>query len=295
MALLFTSFRQNPHCEGVNRHRILFDARVSAGRQVRYPVGVVRGCKYVISAGLAHGVSHGVEFTLYSGRKQRQDVVVVDDTAVVEDFQTTVTTSVHLGDESFAKLTRVGKVPFYLSPFLEETLQGMSDTATNFRLVEKVEGAKMEVAVEGQLAVFKILDRRVNKFGLTKLPHTVALDNVAQFLNAAAHYYWYLDLANENSCVDIKQQISVDFYTLKRDYDDYGQPLFVPVGPGFCRKDPNSNLDIIDFVVDPEAVYGIKITNNTPWDLYLNAFLFNTNSLSIGEQPAWILQRPPLG
>ena len=284
----FHAFRQNPHCEGTNRHRTLFNARVPAGRLVRHSIRVLPDFKYVISAGLAHGVSHGVEFTIYGDQKQRVNTIMVDDAAVIEDFQTIVSTSVYLANDSFAKLTRVGKVPFYLAPgdlppLLQENLRGMS-VNMDFQLAETAEEAKLEVAVDGQLSVFKILDRRVNEFGLTTLPHTVPLDSLAYVLSVAAHYYWYLGLTNKNNHVE--HDVAVDFYALQLEYDDYGLELFVPVEPGFSRKDPNSDnpeSNIIDFVVDSSAIYGIKLTNRTQWDLYLNAFLFNNSKLTIGE------------
>lgn len=305
MDVVFTSsnpFRQRPRCEGIYQGRTLFNAKVSAGRLVRYPIHVDQGCKYVIPAGLAHGVSYGVEFTLYGDQKQRQTVIMVDNTALVEDFQTTVTTSVYFANDAFAKLTRVGKLPFHLSPGgnpslpLKETLQRMSENSThaaNFQLVESVEGAKLEVVVDGQHAVFNILDRRVNKFGLTRLPHrAVTLGSIVHILNTAAHYYWYLDLKNKNSLIATRNQIAVDFYSLLSDYDDYGVQFYLPIGPGYCRNDQHlDGTNVIEFVVDPMAVYGFKITNNTPWDLYLNAFLFNNASLSIGEQSSLIVLR----
>jgi hypothetical protein len=287
--------RQNPHCEGCNRHRIIFDARVPGGRQVRHSV-TIDGGKYVIGAGLAHGVSHGVEFTLYSERERTLDVVLVGDSAVIEDFQTAGTTSVPLTKALFAKLTRVGNLSLYLTPggnslVLEEIIRQIDvkgKNAPNFRLVKEVKEAKLEVAVENDLAVFKVLDERLKQLGLTALCFKTPLDRLTHALGAAAHYYWYLDLTKANNHIDIKDGVTVDFYLLQeseREYDDYGMPLLVPVDPGFCRSDPSvETSQVIDFVVDSDALYGIKITNNTTRNLYLNAFLFNNSSLSIGGQ-----------
>ena len=284
--------RQNPHCEGCNRHRIIFDARVPGGRQVRHSVRIESG-KYVIGAGLAHGVSHEAEFTLYSERERSLDVVVVGDAAVIGDFQTVVTTFVHPTKALFAKLTRVGNLSLYLTPggnslVLEEIIRQMDvkgTNAANFRLVEEVKEAKLEVAVENDLAVFKVLDERLKRLGLTALSFKTTPDRLTHALGAAAHYYWYLDLTKANNHIDTKDGVTVDFYLLqesKNEYDDYGMPLLVPVDAGFCTSDETSQ--VIDFVVDPDALYGIKVTNNTTRDLYLNAFLFNNSSLSIGGQ-----------
>ncbi|KAF8553761.1 hypothetical protein OG21DRAFT_1197024 [Imleria badia] len=301
--------QQNPHCEGVNQHRILFDPRVPAGRQVRHSVCIKDGGKCVIGAGWAHGVTYGVEFTLYK-QKRSLGVVVVHDAAEIEDFQTTVTTSLRLTDASFAKLTRVGNLPLYptpggnLSSVLEEVNRRMDVNGTNapnFWLVEEAKAAKLEVAIENDLAVLKVLDRRLKRFGLTDLSFRIALERLTHALGAAAHYYWYLDLTKENNLIDTNDGMTVDFYLLQEsesEYDEYGMPLLIPVKPGFCRRDPNvETSDVIDFVVDPNGVYGIKITNKTTRDLYLNAFLFNNSSLSIAPyytQPSASTPKAPL-
>ena len=266
-----------------------------AGRQVRHSVSIDDRHRYVFGAGLAHGVTYGVEFTLYNERKRSIGVIVVDDGAVIEDFQTTVTPSVPLTDVSFAKLTRVGNLPIHLtsrgnlSSVLEE---GMRQTdvngtlAPNFRLVDGINEAKLEVAMENDMAVLKVLDQRLTRFGLTDISFKTTLDRLTHALGAAAHYYWYLDLTKENTHSDTKDGVTVDVYLLKeseKEYDEYGLPLLVPVEPSLCRRDPNTP-EVIDFVVDPEAPYGIKVTNHTRRDLYLNAFLFNNSSLSIGER-----------
>ena len=301
----FDPSRQNPHCEGVNQHRIIFDPRVPAGRQVRHSVCIKDG-KYIIGAGLAHGVTYGVEFTLYNDQKRSLGVVVVHNAATIEDFQTMVTPSLHLSDVSFAKLTRVGNLPLYptpggnLSSVLEEINRRMDVNGTNapnLRLVEEAKEAKLEVTIENDLAVLKVLDQRLRPFGLTDLSFKIAPERLTHALGAAAHYYWYLDLTKENDLIDTKDGVTIDFYLLQEsesEYDEYGMPLLIPVEPGFCKRDPNVASDIIDFVVDPDAVYGIKITNKTRRDLYLNAFLFNNSSLSIGGVPSlnrWVSPR----
>ncbi|KAG9310072.1 hypothetical protein JVU11DRAFT_9678 [Chiua virens] len=173
----------------------------------------------LISAGLAHGMSYGVEFSLYNDQKLRT-------------------------------LCR---------------MDGSGTSAPNFLVVEKAQEARLQIAMEGDLVVFNILDRQVNKFGLGKLPYTVSLHHLSHVLHAAAHYYWYLALTNRHG--HSKPAVAVDFYMLKDllDYDDYGR----------------NNPHLIDFTVTPGAHYGIKIMNNVPRDLYVNVFLFNNSSLSI--------------
>ncbi|KAH0832379.1 hypothetical protein J3R83DRAFT_13411 [Lanmaoa asiatica] len=242
--------KQNPHCEGFNQHRVLFDARVPAGRQVRHSVRIHDDGKYVIGAGLAQGISHGVEFTLYNDRKLSLGVVVVDNASAIEDFQTTVTTSVHLENAS------------NFSSLLEETLRRIdaNGNTPKYRLVKDLKEAKLEVAMENDLAVLEVLDQQLKRFGLSELFFKATLDRLTHALGAASHYYWYLDLTKKNNHIDTKDGVTVDFYLLReseREYDNYGLPLLVPVEPGFCKRDPNMGTsNVIEFVVDPEALAG---------------------------------------
>lgn len=258
--------------------------------QVRYPIKVLGEREHVVGAGLAHGVSHVVEFALYDEQKQFLGFAtpVVD---TIQDFQTTLVTSEPLTHVSFAKLTRAGEVSLQLAPggnVLGDTLRrlvGGGANVPNLRLVEEGKEAKLKVAMEDDQVVFTILDEQVKLFGLTRLPRTVTLDAVGHVLRASTHYFWYLHLATTKIRTDANRGVVVDFYRLKRPLDDIEpseceMPFLKPIKPGFCQTDPTH---LIDFVVDPNALYGIEIKNNTQRDLYLNVFLFNNSSLSIGE------------
>ena len=268
---------------------MLFNGKVSAYGEVYYPVRVDKGGTYVIGAGSAHGVSFGVKFTLYNDQKVKLGVVLVDEASLIQDFKTTATTSPCLKDASFAKLTRIGTLPLYVEPvgnlasILEETIRGSGIDGYDanspiFQPVE-VDEAKLAVTMENHQLAFKILDQRVRSLGLTDLPYKIAphSPNVPHVLRSAAHYYWFLGLTREYDRA--KQDVTVEFYLLRAEHDEYGLSSLVPAQHGLCQKDPN----VIDFVVDPNAWYGMKITNNTPWELYLNVFQFNNSSLSIGE------------
>lgn len=166
-----------------------------------------------------------------------------------------------------------------------KTLQRMlgdGNSEPSFQFVKDPERAKLEVMVEDDQVVFKILDQRTKRFGLTKLPNTTTLDSIDRILRAAAHYHWFLHHTNSHFATEPK--VDLEFFMLKEGLDEDLQVYRVPDGPGFCRKDSDGLdfIDFIDFVVTPETCYGIEIKNNTTRDLYLNVFLFNSN-LSIGE------------
>ncbi|KAF8436573.1 caspase domain-containing protein [Boletus edulis BED1] len=278
---------QHPQCEGFNQNRALFDARVSSGGQIFYPVQIQKGGIYAISAGLAHGVSPGMEFALYDSRKHILDIVPVDARFSINNFTTTITPPLPLTNVSFAKLNPVWEIPLYtdprgpLSSTLKTLLRGTASTQ-RFRLVE-AEDAKLEVAMENNRVVFKVLDERLRRFGLTELPYKATIESVARIFGAAARYCWFLDLAKEHDETSDNPEVAVDFYRLGKAYDDDGNPILSPDGREFWHRDRISRdgSDAVDLTADPDIYYGFKITNKTPWDLYLNAFMFNGSCFSI--------------
>ncbi|KAG6371107.1 hypothetical protein JVT61DRAFT_10648 [Boletus reticuloceps] len=280
--------QQHPQCEGFNQNRALFDARVSPGGQIFYPVRIQKGGVCAISAGLAHGVSLGMKFALYDSQKHILDVVPVNERSSINDFTTTITPPLPLVNVSFAKLNHVWEFPLYvdlrgpLSSTLEALLCGTANTG-GFRLV-KAEEAKLEVAMEENRVVFKVLDDRLRRFGFTELPYKVTPESVARVLGSAARYYWFLDLAKEHDEISDNPEVAVDFYRLERAYEPvYWDLILSPDGREFWHRDRISwdGSDVVNLTADPDVYYGFKITNQTPWDLYMNAFVFNGGCFSI--------------
>ncbi|KAG6369902.1 hypothetical protein JVT61DRAFT_13367 [Boletus reticuloceps] len=139
--------------------------------------------------------------------------------------------------------------------------------------------------MEDNRVVFKVLDDRLRRFGFTELPYKVTPESVARVLGSAARYYWFLDLAKEHDEISDNPEVAVDFYRLERAYDVYGDSFLFPDELEFWHRDPIcwDSSDVVDFIVDQEAFYGFKMTNKTPWDLYLNAFMFNSSCFSIDK------------
>jgi len=80
---------------------------------------------------------------------------------------------------------------------------------------------------------------------------------------------------------DIDSYIEVEFYTLVSSTIHLPGLLMpeqlLPVGPNLCQQ------NIIDFVVDDEELWGLRIVNHSKEDLFVNAFLFDNTDFSIGE------------
>ncbi|KAF9240014.1 caspase domain-containing protein [Melanogaster broomeanus] len=256
----FTSalLSQNPQCEGFHQDRILFDAKVPAAGRVCYSVRFSEGT-FIMEAGSAHGISKGAEFTVYGDKDLKTPPLGI-------------LTSV--GEEEDLVLC-VPMEDIYLPVFdaLLQQLQGVGPDACKISIVGSEETAKLTITMENDRVVFKILDSRRH------MPYSVNLtvDDIYPVLRAAAHYYWHLNRSKPNNL--IQNKINVDFYQLKK---SSGRALLQPVEPSLCRD------NVIDFVVDPSVIYGVKITNGTPWDLYPNVFFFDNSDWSIQEY-----YRPP--
>jgi hypothetical protein len=86
-------------------------------------------------------------------------------------------------------------------------------------------------------------------------------------LPSAAHYHFHLNLNGPNN--KIQNQIPIEFFPLKEECDGDGDIVLVKGGENMLSK------EIIDYEVDERTTYGMKITNNTPWDLYFCCLFFD--------------------
>jgi hypothetical protein len=107
---------------------------------------------------------------------------------------------------------------------------------------------------------------------------TNTTDNVARILSAGSHFFWHLKRGHNHPIIG---QLSVEFVELNRfeeDFDNTGYPMYVPRGENLLQ-DGVVNLHIY---LDLKP-YGIKLTNNSEWDLFPVAFYFDHSDWSIHE------------
>ena len=78
---------------------------------------------------------------------------------------------------------------------------------------------------------------------------------------------------------EIMGLVNIEFYKLQEsdEFDESGGAVLYPVGPNLCQ-DGN-----IDFVVEEDAPYGVKIVNNSRRNFYAYLFYFDNNDFSISE------------
>ncbi|KZP15819.1 hypothetical protein FIBSPDRAFT_912396 [Athelia psychrophila] len=293
---------QNPQCEGTNSNRIFFNAKCPPARRLTYPVRR-EGDEYKLDAGAAHGISVGAEFNVYANEKDVLTAsplgsLVVGDAAAVKAFDTAMTlpsgcSSFAVDKPAVALQTKLGaKEDFALHVPLHEDLIPVFETLSKemqtpgpdtarIKLVEDRDQAMLEIVMDEGKLYFNILDKRITVHGVNRIhfPFDPELDSIRPVLRAAAHYYWHLNRAS-NTDQHFQERITVEFFELyesETELDDAGDSIL--------RPDTNpENLytgSTIKFTVKPNAPYGMRITNNTAWDLYPGVFYFDSSDLSI--------------
>ncbi|KZP27851.1 hypothetical protein FIBSPDRAFT_817828 [Athelia psychrophila] len=252
-----------------------------------------------MEAGYAHGISAGAEFAIYADENavltsNALGILAVDRvdmfhttmkiTSCSGSFavnQSTVALQTKAGDRGdFSMHVAVDDKFIAIFEALLTEMQGNRPGRAKITLVEKKQ-AKLEAVMQGGLLYFDILDKRVTAFydGTMRIPFPVDPEPhaIRPILRSVSHYYWHLDRESEYDSY-FKSHISVGFFELQEsstELDDAGYFVLEPGPQQLC------NDNIIDLIVDPNAEYGMQITNSTPWDLYPGVFYFETGDLSI--------------
>jgi hypothetical protein len=286
--LLLILCRQNPQCEGFFQTRILFDGKASIHDRVLYRVRKANN-QYVMEAGAAHGITDGAQFGVYKDRESEGTQLGIIVACQTDPFTTTLDVisdaSCLLPEEGYALQTRVGveeglRLHVYTNapPSLMETLQRTA-SQEQFLLVEK-DKAELCLTLEQEGVVVNILDSFVAGLGLTRMPFYIEpnADSISNVIHAAAHFYFYLRRKSKIQALHGKiDVIFTEVVESTEDYDDYLQPIIEPIDPNLNRE------NIIDFQVQSDKMYGIKIINNSDMALYPSVFFFDNSDLSISK------------
>jgi hypothetical protein len=295
-------FRQNPQCEGYHRDRILFHAKVCPPTRHYYDVKL-QGKVYVLQGGQAHGVSDGAEFTIYSDKKAARDgkpplAVMVGKGPKIKPFitvlepQNQAAPGPQFKTPAVAIQTKAGVLeelcihvptePQYQFVF-DAIAQEMSEADLHpckIRVVNE-DQAKLGIVSdnEGQLwfnALAK--DKHARDHHFTRMPYPVDpnTEDIRFVLGAAAHYNLHLNVNHENT--EVTDKIAIEFFPLEEAWDDNGDSILSPV--------ENSNLlreGRIEYVVDKDTKYGMKIANKSGRDLHFSCLFFDHADFSISE------------
>jgi hypothetical protein len=253
--------------------------------------------QFVLHAGTIHGITSGAELTIYSSDDYSFDAplgrLCVDSLGAFSTTLTFPTTSdpFAVPESALALLAKVGTledIRFYIPlknrllpcyQALVELMRGNHAELENIVLVDSPRKAHIEIAEENDMAIFLIRDERITQYGLTRLCDGVELtvEAIVPVLKAAAHYYWKINRTNANT--DVSTNIEVDFYKLEDlslDTDSFGTSELVPIGSSLYHH------NLVEFVVEEDCPYGLKLTNNGPYDLYPYVFYFDNSDMSVG-------------
>lgn len=249
-----------------------------------------------MDAGAAHGINTGAEFAVYEDCESPPKKSPLG-TLIVKEIDAFTTALVHhpgnipafvLTGVGYALQTKAGEeedlrlhvaLDDKLTPVFEALAQEMLRTGSDRRrilLVEK-DKAELDISIEGGRAVFNILNPQVTQYGLKQLPYSIepTYDDVYPVIRASAHYHWHLRRNNKSKV--LQNHIQFEFRQVEEleEYDDDFNAIIKPVGD-------NLNVEgVVDMVVHPDNMYGIKLINDSDLDLYPSLFFFDHSDLSI--------------
>ncbi|KAF8875734.1 caspase domain-containing protein [Gymnopilus junonius] len=283
---------QNPQCEGKNQHRILFNAKVAApARTFRVNFGerTLQGhISITVEAGSAHGVTEGAEFSIYSESDLRfEKRLTLGTVKSVAAFTSTLNDLPYPGvNPCIAIQTKAGQkedvrlfVPqgnsfFTVFESVRNDHNNHKYDLHNITLVADQSIAHLKATMKGADVQFEIADERVTRYGFTQQFKTVDIvdsDRVGWTFSRIAHFYRELNKANSNS--KLTSLVRLEFYELEENDDDD----LVAFGKNLC------NSGTIDVDVNEEIPYGIKLVNESNFDLYPYLFWFDNTDLSIKD------------
>ncbi|KAG6906651.1 hypothetical protein DXG01_012737 [Tephrocybe rancida] len=292
---------QNPQCEGVNQHRILFGSKVHNRRLTLYRIQKTskKQNECFLQAGNAHGVTKGAMFTVYRDKM----ITAPLGTATVLDAGPFTSSCLATGSISwprqpaYAVQTCVGAehdLRLSIEPngafrslidrIREEMLS--KTRQQSFRIVNVERGhPEIVLRTEGDLVQFEIKDSTCCNHGLTHMPfydvRADDTDSLFSILCGAADFYWYLRQSKKNKSLTRKVQVEcLELGRSGRLTDDL-EDMFIPQGGGKNLINHNKVIVTIDRDTNNLQSYGFKINNKSTDPLYAALFYFDASDLSI--------------
>jgi len=252
-----------------------------------------------MDAGSVHGITLGSKFTIYEDddsflKSSSLGMLVVSNVMSSTSLLSGEGTSdIHLVQPGIAVLSTGGAdqtlavLASYDETELPTTFRKAIRQSENKGIISLVdEKAVVKMRLENGHLVFDILDSFLNACGMDRVYYsakpTDTAEDVARILSAGSTFFWHLTREHYHSIVG---DIVVDFVELEVSEDEFdttGYPIFSPSGENLLRD------GIIDlYVHSVPKPYGIKLTNNSKWDLFPAAFYFDLSDWSICE--SWVI------
>ncbi|QRV91998.1 ICE-like protease (caspase) p20 domain protein [Ceratobasidium sp. AG-Ba] len=285
--------KQNPQCEGYNKERVFFSAKVpGANRKLISVRSNEKECK--LQAGVAQNITTGALFAIYNTDLANPSkdiplghmrVVKAEPTFSLMNWNDD-TKIFKLPEISYAFQTRCGSdqvlkihITERLLPRLpvdDEWHKAFTASQTNIVITISDETSAdlildLHQRTGKDRVSFDIRHALVNRWGVKEIPYTVpvAVDDILNALRGFALWIWHLNRNNPES--SLGDSVKIEFKRVKR---EFGRGL-VPFG------DELKKSGIVDLVANPKDLYGMKLVNNSPYDLFPYLFYFDVNKQSI--------------
>ena len=286
---------QNPQCEGLHQDRYLFNAKIVSPAPVSYVPRYDPSFKaIVINAGIAHGVTNGAEFAFYAAQEPNPrgkplGTYVVDEAklfySILNPAGGLSVSALPSGLVAFQTQTGQGNaLRLYIpepcdrltSPErVDKRLQACGHDLRNVQFVDSRDEAHLELSIQEHHAVITVRDTKATQHGRYQLPTIeVTWNNFGSFLTKAKSFYRELDRNSVD--VDVTKDIGVEFYRLQE------TPSFLEDNEPELRPSSSNLLHdgMIHLVVKEGCYYGVKLTNNGPYNLYPSLFYFDNSDLT---------------
>jgi len=295
---------QNPQVEGTNQHRYIFDSKVPSPARPSYLARYNSDSGLVLlNAGTAHGVTLGAEFAFYP----THDPHPFGDplrTFVVDNSASFFSTLKPAHDAPFhsiptyftvfqAQPGKGGTIRLYLPADHNSAclIRDIRPLLHNTEFVDSPDDAHLELSVRDNQVVVSVRDRKATVYGFNhKFPTMLTRPNLISFLEKAACFYRERD---RHTSIDseVANMVTLDFYKLGASlstFEDISECQFGESGPNL------HSAGTIDFIVDEGCVYGVKLTNLSPRDLYPTLFYLDNSDLSISDVYHFLFSIPEL-
>ncbi|QRV92055.1 ICE-like protease (caspase) p20 domain protein [Ceratobasidium sp. AG-Ba] len=298
--------QQSPQCEGLNKHRALFNNKTSGASPGMTRIEIANGI-IKLHAGAAQGVTVGSRFEVYQHNSGNPSDPCLATLNVLETkpFYSVLENSSslsHLRSPAYARQASASKgyqLQVYVSPVLHIKLQDDSDWETNLSTSSDFPARQVKNQSDADLSIDLTPDNQVsffthnkflNKHGISKLSHTVSLNvqRVLDVLYSAANWNWHANRTNPNT--PLEGSVRIEMIRVKEDlnvWNELGRRPLVECG------DNLNESGVVDIEVEPADLYGYRIVNDSRWDLYPYLFYFDASKLSI--EPYYLPPAPGAG
>ncbi|KJA22181.1 hypothetical protein HYPSUDRAFT_41353 [Hypholoma sublateritium FD-334 SS-4] len=279
---------QNPSCEGAHQNRALFDGKVFFEERICHTINsTAENGRFFLGSGAIHGITKGSEFSLYESADNLSEPplghikveILKPSYAIMQpsdliDLRPTTTSviavQVKAGEREDVRFYCPGDEEYLVchEAFISVT-GNPSNIGWNIAMVETPDDAHIKIEMQNSRVIFFIKDPAITQYGITRLFYDTALvvEEIAPVIKSAEHYFFALNHSVHNPA--IVNDIQLEIYKLQR-------PFMLPAGPNLYQD------NIFDLVVEEGDVpYGMKLTNNSSFDLYPNLFYFDNSDLSI--------------